>query len=445
MENYKIYPKQFKNDKIPIEKNRCFVLMPFNPEYNYIYGSLKNELTKNGYICNRADEIKGSQPIINKIIKEILSSQYIIADLTSYNPNVFYELGISHCFKDTQNILIIKQKDYKIPFDLTHLTYIEYDPNNLIYLTSMIKNFLLDNQYISDFNQALNLHGIINGVTDNREQFIEYVQDSLKKDLFILTDILNNNIAIYNEKKIDEFLNIYENLIRLALANRDLELIPGILKIYATVVCLTSVFYCTQRHLEHFLSIMFSGYEIAPEIVLQWQTEVIIFISTKNKLLQICLPWIINYFTQTKSTKIDLNRYKLESFLMLSNNDEVNNAIVAGLFSDNQYIRETMADIIGEKKLSFAYNMLITQLNVEENYFVMRSIIQAISKLQSPDAIVEIINWFNLRKKDIIDKRYNWIFRHIYTALLRLDKTPQKNIATKFKSDYQSFIEEYPV
>ena len=108
MENYKIYPKQFKNDKIPIEKNRCFVLMPFNPEYNYIYGSLKNELTKNGYICNRADEIKGSQPIINKIIKEILSSQYIIADLTSYNPNVFYELGISHCFKDTQNILIIK-------------------------------------------------------------------------------------------------------------------------------------------------------------------------------------------------------------------------------------------------------------------------------------------------------------------------------------------------
>ena len=29
-----IYPKQFRNSKIPIDKDRCFVLMPFSEEYD---------------------------------------------------------------------------------------------------------------------------------------------------------------------------------------------------------------------------------------------------------------------------------------------------------------------------------------------------------------------------------------------------------------------------
>lgn len=90
MKDYKIYPKQFINDKIPIEKNRCFMLMPFSPEFDYIYGTIKKDLNENGLICNRADEIAGSKPILNKILTEILKSRYIIADLTDYNPNVFY-------------------------------------------------------------------------------------------------------------------------------------------------------------------------------------------------------------------------------------------------------------------------------------------------------------------------------------------------------------------
>ena len=99
VKDYKIYPKQFINDKIPIEKNRCFMLMPFSPEFDFIYGTIKKDLNDNGLICNRADEIAGSKPILNKILTEILKSRYIIADLTAYNPNVFYELGIAHSFK----------------------------------------------------------------------------------------------------------------------------------------------------------------------------------------------------------------------------------------------------------------------------------------------------------------------------------------------------------
>ena len=177
MKEYKIYPKQFLYERIPVEKNRCFMLMPFSEDFDYIYGVIKKDLNDNGLICNRADEIAGSKPILNKILTEILKSRYIIADLTNYNPNVFYELGIAHSFKDAPNILLLKQKDSKIPFDLTHLTYIEYTPDNLRFLTATIRNFIQENKYLSEFHEALNLGGITTLVCDNHETFIDYLQD----------------------------------------------------------------------------------------------------------------------------------------------------------------------------------------------------------------------------------------------------------------------------
>ncbi len=95
MDEYLIYPRQFQRVNIPVEKNRCFMIMPFKKELDCIYGEVKKGLSEAGYLCRRVDEIPGSTPIINKIISEMLRSRYIIADLTDCNPNVFYELGTS--------------------------------------------------------------------------------------------------------------------------------------------------------------------------------------------------------------------------------------------------------------------------------------------------------------------------------------------------------------
>ena len=59
MDNYTIYPKQLRKQIIPVEKNRCFFLMPFSKEFNIIYGTIKLALNDAEYICNRADEILG--------------------------------------------------------------------------------------------------------------------------------------------------------------------------------------------------------------------------------------------------------------------------------------------------------------------------------------------------------------------------------------------------
>ena len=51
MDLYSIYPKQFRNIKIPIEKDRCFVLMPFSENYDKLYGTIKDTLLDLGINC----------------------------------------------------------------------------------------------------------------------------------------------------------------------------------------------------------------------------------------------------------------------------------------------------------------------------------------------------------------------------------------------------------
>ena len=78
-----VYPKEFRKKIIPVEKNSCFVLMPFKEELDYVYGNLKDLLDKLEIKCSRADEDNiGSIPIINRIITKIISSQYLIVDIT---------------------------------------------------------------------------------------------------------------------------------------------------------------------------------------------------------------------------------------------------------------------------------------------------------------------------------------------------------------------------
>ncbi len=80
--------------------------------------------------------------INRKIIENIFESDAIIADLTSWNPNVFYEMGVAHAI-DNKTIMII-QKDQKLPFDVHAYRCIQYiqSPEGLKTLKAAIKKSL---------------------------------------------------------------------------------------------------------------------------------------------------------------------------------------------------------------------------------------------------------------------------------------------------------------
>lgn len=235
MEDYKIYPKQFQFDKVIIEKKSCFMIMPFNSEFNSIYGIIKDELTKNGINCNRADEMNGTQPIVNKIIRGILKSRYIIVDLTYARPNVFYELGIAHSFRDAQNILLLKQPQTDYPFDITHLPYKEYDPNNEFQLRAIVSKFIKDSRYISDFQDALMINNITDYSINESSNYIQYVQEYFGVEVDIYTHILNGASSSYRRQNLDIAFMKYEELIKEIIRQQKQEILTGAIQIYNVI------------------------------------------------------------------------------------------------------------------------------------------------------------------------------------------------------------------
>ncbi|ETA68945.1 S-layer-related duplication domain [Methanolobus tindarius DSM 2278] len=74
----------------------------------------------------RADDVDIPGVITNDILKRLMTSDYVVADITFPNPNVFYELGLRHACK-IGTILIKEKSDVPLPFDIAHSRYIEYD------------------------------------------------------------------------------------------------------------------------------------------------------------------------------------------------------------------------------------------------------------------------------------------------------------------------------
>ncbi len=442
MNEYNIYPKQFRNLKIPVQKSTCFFLMPFHSDFDYVYGTIKNELNDFGLICNRVDEIGGSIPIINKIITQIIRSQYIIVDLSRYNPNVFYELGIAHTFKDARNILLIKQKEDKVPFDITHLTYIEYDPNNLKLLTATIKKFIAENKNVSAFYDALNVCGIISIIDENSNQHIEYLQEQLGVDLPIAVDLLNGNSDIA-PSNIDALLDNYQKLLYQLMRERNMDAMPLALKVYYEILCKAAGFQETDQYILSFMQAGHEAFEIHEQELLGWKTDLAIALASRAKKLYLVLNWIIGYFSRSKSATIDLNRHKLEGFLLSSSQNAVNEAIIVALHNENCYIREHMADIAGEKHLVEALPTLYAQLAIEDNYFTASSIISAIGKLRDPNGILKINDWIEANWEEINTTKQFFVLRRALMAISLLDKTETQMHINDFQQKYGAILKDY--
>jgi hypothetical protein len=107
-----------------VEPETCFVLMPFSSVYLDVFDAVKTSLQDLNVRVHRADEFSISSPIIDDIISNIMSADFIIADLTTQNPNVLYELGLGHVLKD--DVILITQTIESVPFDVTHLRLIVY-------------------------------------------------------------------------------------------------------------------------------------------------------------------------------------------------------------------------------------------------------------------------------------------------------------------------------
>ena len=103
-----------------------FVIMPFLDNMRPIYDDhIAKVMGDLGLTVKRGDDFFTNQAIVEDIWSATNNARLIIADCTHKNPNVFYELGISHTLgKDT---IVITQSETDIPFDIRHFRYIKYE------------------------------------------------------------------------------------------------------------------------------------------------------------------------------------------------------------------------------------------------------------------------------------------------------------------------------
>jgi MAP3K TRAFs-binding domain len=115
---------------------KCFVVMGFGKKTDYPTGRvldldksyryiIKPAAEAAGYECTRADEIQHAGNINVPMYQQLLNADVVIADVSTYNPNAFYELGVRHALKPYTTITIAEDK-LVFPFDVGQIVIRTY-------------------------------------------------------------------------------------------------------------------------------------------------------------------------------------------------------------------------------------------------------------------------------------------------------------------------------
>jgi len=120
-----------------MEQKTCFVSMPFGKKSDLLTGRefdfdrvyleiVRPAAEGSGYGALRANEL-GSGAIERPLFEQLLSSELFIADVTTANPNVMYELGLRHALSNAATLLVAEAAwAHRLPFDLGYARVIVY-------------------------------------------------------------------------------------------------------------------------------------------------------------------------------------------------------------------------------------------------------------------------------------------------------------------------------
>ena len=119
----------FTETKIIANTPKIFVMMPFDEPFNGLYHQVINPVaTRLGFDVVRVDDnFPGTGLIIGDIQRQIETAHAVVAEISTQNPNVFYELGYAHALHKPAILLVRRSDSKSMPFDISGYRAIHYD------------------------------------------------------------------------------------------------------------------------------------------------------------------------------------------------------------------------------------------------------------------------------------------------------------------------------
>src|SRR5215468_8601520 len=106
---------------------RAFVIMPFGEkrasdgttiDFDAVYKDLfAPAIAAAGLMPHRADADRRGGSIHLDMFQDLLLAEFVVADLTIDNPNVWYEIGVRHALRSGGTVLTYSLRE-RLPFDI---------------------------------------------------------------------------------------------------------------------------------------------------------------------------------------------------------------------------------------------------------------------------------------------------------------------------------------
>lgn len=130
---------------MPEIEGTCFVASPIGSDGsetreqadNLLENVIEPALEPFNLTVERADDIQEQGDITSQIIERLINAEFVIADLTGSNANVFYELAIRHA-AEKPYLQLISRND-ELPFDVQNTRTLPYDLNDVPFTNNAIR------------------------------------------------------------------------------------------------------------------------------------------------------------------------------------------------------------------------------------------------------------------------------------------------------------------
>lgn len=201
-------------------KPLCFVLMPFGQkptisgkliDFDAVYRDLiAPAITASGLEPLRADEEMVGGIIHKPMFERLILCEYAIADLTTANANVFYELGLRHAVRPASTVLLFAKDTGQIPFDVAPLRGIPYEigadgqPDNTVTVALALTERLKEARHFSTDSP---IYQLVEGFPD-----IQHLKTDVFRDRIAYSEQVKKRLAEARKQGLEDIRAVERDL-----------------------------------------------------------------------------------------------------------------------------------------------------------------------------------------------------------------------------------------